>query len=105
MSAAEFIPRARSAQHVARIRTAGHLSWYTPDMDPQTIEREALSLTPAHRAKLARELLESLDALTPEEMDELWLDEAERRLKELDDGHAQLVPAEDVYRKAQALLR
>lgn len=74
-------------------------------MDPQTIEREALGLAPANRAKLAHELLESLDALSPVEIDELWLDEAERRLKELDEGRAQLVPAEDVYRKAQALLK
>lgn len=74
-------------------------------MDPQTIEREALGLTPANRAKLAHELLESLDALSPEEIDELWLDEAERRLKELDAGCVQLVPAEEVYRKAQALLK
>lgn len=74
-------------------------------MDPQTIEREALSLTPANRARLAHELLESLDTLSPEEIDELWLDEAERRLKELDAGHVQLVPAEEVYRKAQALLK
>lgn len=74
-------------------------------MDLQSIEREALGLAPAHRAKLAHELLESLDALSPQEIDELWLDEAERRLKELDAGHVQLVPAEEVYRKAQALLK
>jgi hypothetical protein len=54
-------------------------------MDLKTIEREALGLTPANRAKLAHELLESLDALSPAEIDELWLDEAERRLKDLDE--------------------
>jgi putative addiction module component (TIGR02574 family) len=74
-------------------------------MNLQPIEREALGLAPAHRAKLAHELLESLDALSPEEMDELWLDESERRLQELDAGHVQLVPAEEVYRKAQAFLK
>ena len=74
-------------------------------MDIQTIEREALGLKPAHRAKLAHELLESLDTLSPEEINELWLDEAEHRLKELDEGLVQLVPGEDVYRKAQALLK
>jgi putative addiction module component (TIGR02574 family) len=74
-------------------------------VDPQIIEREALGLTPANRARLAHELLESLDTLSPEEIDELWLDEAERRLKELDAGHVQLVPAKEVYRKAQALLK
>ncbi|TXH23274.1 MAG: addiction module antitoxin RelB [Elusimicrobia bacterium] len=74
-------------------------------MDLKTIEREALGLTPANRAKLAHELLESLDALSPAEIDELWLDEAERRLKDLDEGRTQLVPAEEVYRKARALLK
>lgn len=87
------------------VGTAGQVSWYNRAMDPKIIEREALGLTPARRAKLAHELLESLDTLSPEEIDELWLDEAERRLKELDDGHVQLVPAEEVYRKAQALLK
>ena len=83
----------------------GHVSWYNAAMDLQTIEREALSLAPADRAKLAHELLESLDTLSPAEIDELWLDEAERRLRELDAGRVQLVPAEEVYRKAQALLK
>ncbi len=74
-------------------------------MDLRTIEREALGLAPAHRARLAHEFLERLDALSPPEIDELWLDEAQRRLEELDDGRVQLVPAEEVYRKAQALLQ
>lgn len=74
-------------------------------MDPQTIEREALGLAPMLRAKLAHELLESLDALSAQEIDELWLDEAQRRLQEIDDGRVRVVPAEDVYRKAQALLK
>ena len=74
-------------------------------MDLQTIKREALGLAPESRAKLAHELLESLDTLSVEEIDELWLDEAERRLKDLDEGRVQLVPAEEVYRKAQALLK
>lgn len=72
-------------------------------MDLQTIEREALGLAAEHRAKLAHRLIERLDTLSPTEIDELWLDEAERRLKELEAGRARLVPGEKVYRKAQAL--
>lgn len=71
-------------------------------MDPQKIEREALGLTPVRRAKPAPRLLEGLGALSPNEIDELSLDEAERRLKHLDEGQVQWVPAEEVYRKAQA---
>ena len=74
-------------------------------MDRETLEREALGLPPDERAKLAHELLESLDELSPAELDVLWLDEAERRLKELDAGAVQVIPAEEVYRKARALLK
>ncbi|HZP67984.1 MAG TPA: addiction module protein [Rudaea sp.] len=74
-------------------------------MDLQTLEREALNLPVADRAKLAHELLESLDSLSPQELDELWLDESERRLKEFDSSAVQSIPAEEVFRKARALLR
>jgi putative addiction module component (TIGR02574 family) len=74
-------------------------------MDIQTLERELLSLPAADRAKLARELLESLDDLSPQEIETLWLDEAERRLKELDAGLVQAIPGEEVFRKARALLK
>jgi len=74
-------------------------------MNIETLERKALNLPPAERAKLAHELLESLDALSPAELGVLWLDEAERRLKELDAGHIQLAPGDEVMRKAQALLK
>ena len=74
-------------------------------MDRETIEREALNLPSEDRAKLAHELLESLDGLSPKQLDEAWLDESERRLKEIDAGAVALIPAEDVLRKARALLR
>ena len=74
-------------------------------MDIQTLERELLRLPAADRAKLAHELLESLDHLSPNEIEALWLDEAGRRLMRLDDGLVQAIPAEDVLRKAQALLK
>lgn len=74
-------------------------------MDLESLEREALSLPAADRAKLAHELLESLDTLSPAEIDVLWLDEAERRLAELDSGAVELIPGEEVLRKARALLK
>ena len=74
-------------------------------MDLEMLEREVLKLSPADRAKLAHELLESLDALSPAELDQLWLDEAERRLGEHDAGRSPAIPAEEVFRKARDLLR
>lgn len=74
-------------------------------MDFKTIEHEALGLSPEDRAKLAQKLLLSLDLLSEEEIEESWLIEAERRAHEIDRGEVQPVPAEEVRRKARALLR
>ena len=74
-------------------------------MDIEVLEREALKLTPTQRARLARELLDSLERLPPQELDSLWLDEASHRAAQIDTGEVTLVSAEEVDRKARALLR
>ncbi len=74
-------------------------------MDRKQIENEALRLPEVERAELAQKLLLSLDAPSEQEMAEDWLLEAQRRARELDDGTAQPIPAEEVRRKARALLR
>ncbi|MGY6277143.1 addiction module protein [Methylomonas sp. MgM2] len=53
-------------------------------MDSTVIEREALHLPVAERAKLAHSLLLSLDNMTDAELHEAWLDEAQRRADEID---------------------
>ena len=74
-------------------------------MDFELIEKQALSLSAEERARLARELLDSIDNLTPREIETLWLDEAERRAREIDRGAAVLVDGDEVARKARALVR
>ena len=74
-------------------------------MDFKVLEREALSLSASDRAKLAHELLESLDSLSETDLQRMWLDEAERRAEQLDQGTVQLVPGEVVSQKAHALLK
>jgi putative addiction module component (TIGR02574 family) len=74
-------------------------------MDFKTIEDDALHLQPEDRAKLAQRLLLSLDLLSDTEIEESWLVEAQRRAREIDRGEVQPVPAEEVMRKARALLR
>ena len=73
-------------------------------MDSRTIERGALSLPPEDRAKLAQKLLLSLENLSEEESKQEWLNEAERRARELDLGEVQPISADEVRRKARALL-
>lgn len=74
-------------------------------MDFELIEKQALSLSAVQRAQLARELLDSIDNLTPAEVEALWFDEAERRAKEIDSGTTVLVAGDDVAKKARALVR
>ena len=74
-------------------------------MNLKQIEDEALHLSEEERAELAQKLLLSLDAPTIEEIEEDWLVEARRRARELDDGIVQPIPAEEVRKKARALLR
>lgn len=51
----------------------------------------ALALSPAKRARLARELLASLDGPADPGAAKAWLAEIERRAREVDDGTARTV--------------
>ena len=63
---------------------------------------EALRLAPESRADLARELLASLDSLDDSEIERLWLDEADRRLAQLDRGAASADPSDVVLARVRA---
>jgi hypothetical protein len=69
------------------------------------IEGEILKLEPRARARLARKLLESLETLSDEENERLWVDEAERRDATWDSVPGSVRAAPDVLRDARANLR
>ena len=71
----------------------------------KTLQEAALELPPDERAELAQKLLLSLDDPSEGELAEAWLLEAKRRAGELDRGEVQPIDAEEVRRKARALLR
>ena len=74
-------------------------------MNAKTLQEAALELPPDERAELAQRLLLSLDDVSEQELAETWLAEAKRRAGELDRGEVQPTAAEEVMRKARALLR
>ena len=74
-------------------------------MNIQAIEKEVLDLPIEDRARLAEKLLSSLDDLSEQEIEKLWLVEAQRRASEIDNGTVQLVSAEEVQRRIQAILK
>src|SRR5438105_276009 len=68
------------------------------------LEAELLKLAATDRARLAEKLLESLETLTEEEAEQVWLEEAHQRDAALESGSATGRPAEDVLRDARARL-
>jgi putative addiction module component (TIGR02574 family) len=63
---------------------------------------EALSLPVDARLSLVDKLLSSLNPSVGHEHERLWADEAERRITQLDEGQAKLVPGEEVFTKLRA---
>jgi putative addiction module component (TIGR02574 family) len=56
---------------------------------------QALKLHPTDRLKLVDQVLHSLDAPDPK-VEQIWIEEAERRLTEYRAGKVHGIPAEDV---------
>ena len=75
-------------------RKENHMAHSLPE-----IEKEALRLSTEDRARLAVRLLSSLEetAASPEEVEKLWIAEAERRFQELRDGVVEGIAAQDVF--------
>jgi len=63
---------------------------------------EALSLPADVRISLVEKLLTSLNLPVDEEIDRLWAEEAERRVSQIEEGKAKLVPGEEVFAKIRA---
>jgi hypothetical protein len=66
-----------------------------------SVEEQAAQLPQRERAQLALRLIESLDPGQDEDVDELWLDEAERRLREYDRGATQARDAEEAIAEVE----
>ena len=62
----------------------------------------ALSLPPEQRAALADHLLVSLDGPDQKAIDAAWAEEAERRMRELDEGRVEAVDGELVMERLRS---
>ena len=74
-------------------------------MNIEEIGAEALKLDPKARARLAEKLLESLEALSDQDNERLWAEEAERRDADWDSTPGTARVAADVLRDARAKLK
>lgn len=62
----------------------------------------ALSLPPGARAMLVDHLLGSLDGPDQKRIDALWAEEAERRLREIEEGKVEAIDGELVMQRLRA---
>jgi putative addiction module component (TIGR02574 family) len=59
---------------------------------------DALSLPPRSRAKLAEQLLESLDDPKQKEIDRLWANEVEDRIDAYERDELKVIPGKEAFR-------
>lgn len=73
-------------------------------MTPQfrQIEKQVLLLSPEEKEVLVERLLRSFHEEPPAEVDEAWLQEAERRYWELKEGRVEGIPGAHIFRRYQA---
>ena len=73
--------------------------------DVAEIEAKIRALSPDEKAELIRSLIADLDGPEDAGVEQAWLDEAERRHRELHDGKVQGIPGERVFEDLRARLK
>jgi putative addiction module component (TIGR02574 family) len=68
------------------------------------LKRKAAQLPEQERAELALSLIESLDGPADPDVEEAWAQEIERRVRQIEKGEAELIPAEEVFARIRRRL-
>ncbi|MDP4198048.1 MAG: addiction module protein [Bacteroidota bacterium] len=74
------------------------------DKHLESVTQDALSLSLQERGILATRLLDSMDVTATNEIQASWLDVAEERLREIDEGRVQPISEDEVERRIRARL-
>jgi putative addiction module component (TIGR02574 family) len=77
----------------------------TKEISPNEIIAAAMKLPSETKLKLVEQLLDSVEPLDQAEIDRAWVVEVRRRLKDLEEGKAHTIPAEDVFAAIDARLK
>ena len=71
----------------------------------EKIEEEIRSLSAVEKVELLRSLIAELDAPADTDVERAWLEEAQRRHRELVEGKVKGIPGERVFEKLRSRLR
>ncbi|HUF29800.1 MAG TPA: addiction module protein [Gemmatimonadaceae bacterium] len=74
-------------------------------MSKEDLETAVLNLPVEDRASLAHKLIASIDAAPTDSVEEAWMREVDRRAEQVIRGEIELVPGDEVFRKAFARRR
>ena len=74
------------------------------DTQAEQILQIALSLSADDRAEIAESLIQSLDEGRAVDIEAAWAEEIGRRIEEIDNGNAQMIPWEEVIRSMRERL-
>ena len=72
---------------------------------PREILEAALKLDPTERAAIASEILDSLESSAYGQLSPAWEEEIQRRVRDVETGRAELIPAERVFAEVEAELQ
>ena len=75
-----------------------------PDLVTELSQR-ARELAPEDRARLAEELLASLETDPEPDVDAAWDEEIRKRIAEVESGAVKLIPADEVFARVRRSLR
>lgn len=71
----------------------------------QELETEIRLLSSTERTRLLRDLIADLDGEIETGVESAWLDEVERRQRELTEGVVEPIPAREVFDRARSRLK
>jgi len=71
----------------------------------EEIEKQSKELVPREKAALARKLIADLDREANDEVEQLWIEEAEQRLDGYLRGEIEARPVDEVMSRVRNLLR
>jgi putative addiction module component (TIGR02574 family) len=71
----------------------------------EKIQKEIHSLTNREKAALAYRLIEDLDGPPDEGVEQLWIEEAQRRYEAYRSGNLEAIPGDEVMRRARERLK
>ena len=69
------------------------------------VKKELMELDPVERAEVAEDAIRSLADSGYGQLSPAWELEIERRLRAIDDGSAELIPGDEVFKEIEAELR